>query len=339
MCRKEVVMTQMALLPLCALALSSVGLSQVPVPGDPPNCGGMERKFPSWSVPPHTPRYQDRVAEKASTDLCSTYTHSGWRRTLRLRLGEGAEEYEPLLEFAIEKWNDALEGFNRRPVIEISQLRPTNYSLRDDFWYQRNNDTELDESDSLIHDGESVIYFKGNDPDNWVSGFAYSRWNSNEMEEADIYINLTDVEKYGPFLVRTQEFIAIEGMTAYIPVLSIYLTILHEIGHALGLNHVPVSGNIMSYNYMPHVQELWKVPGTIRYLDDVVEYGGPDEALRLGFFSAFVSTRPELSPRIYFDDPDEIKILMLALFTDAAGLGEQDRMSLLCAYDFSDWNH
>ena len=32
---------------------------------------------------------------------------------------------------------------------------------------------------------------------------------------------------------------------------------LHEIGHLLGVNHVPVSGNIMSYNYMPRMIEIW----------------------------------------------------------------------------------
>ena len=339
MCRKNVVMILRSVIPLGALALSLGLNAQIPVPGDPPGCGGMERKFPSWSVPPLAPRYQDRAAVQTSTDLCSTYTHSGWKRTVRFRLGEGSEDYKELLEIAIERWNDALEGFTQEPVIEISPLRPTNYSLRDDFWQQRNQNSELDESDSLIDDGESVIYFKGNDPDNLVGGFAYSRWNSSEMVEADIYINLTDTEKYGPYLVNTQEFVSIEGMTAYIPVLSIYITILHEIGHALGLNHVPVSGNIMSYNYMPYMHEMWKVPGLLQYLEEIVEYGSPTEALRQGLFSEFVTTRPELSPRIYFEELSDIETFILGMFTNTAGLGEQDRMSLLCAYEFSDWNH
>ncbi len=317
---------------LSALALCCISVAQIPVPRDPPQCGGMERKFPSWSVPPLAPRYQERLpVSRAATDLCSEYTHSGWKNTLKLRLGEGAEDYKPLIELAIKRWNEALEGFNQKPVVEISRLRPTSYSLHDDFWHRYNTSSELDESNDLIDDGQSVIYFKGNDPENRFAGFAYSRWDDKSMQEADIYINLTSTEQYSPFIVETQELATDESGTAYAAVLSIYTTILHEIGHALGLNHVPVSGNVMSYNYMPYMAEKWQIPAYVELLRS--------GTLQRSFFSAFISSDPDISKSYYFEDPTEEQQSAALFYTITAGLGEQDRMSLLCAYDFSDWNH
>lgn len=326
-------MTPMALVPLCALALSSLGLAQIPVPGPLPGCGGVKKVLALPDVP-LVPRYQDRVAAPSSKDLCSVYTHAGWKDTVRFRLGENASEYKPLVELAIKQWNEALVGFNQKPLIELSPLRPRNYSLHDDFWYRYNTDSELDESHDLIDDGQSVIYFKGNDPDNRYSGFAYSRWDSfRHMKEADVYINLTSSEKYAPFRVKVRALLTHEGETTYVPVLSIYLTILHEIGHAIGLQHVPVSGNIMSYNYMPHMVEKWKNLSIFEYLSK------GDSILRYGLFSYFTNDDPDYRGNWYYEDPSEEMISAALLFTATAGLGEQDRMSLLCAYDFSDWNH
>lgn len=32
-------------------------------------------------------------------------------------------------------------------------------------------------------------------------------------------------------------------------------------------------------------------------------------------------------------------ILHIGFFTESVTLGEQDRMALMCIYDFEDWNH
>ena len=322
-----------------ALVLALTASAQIPVPGSSPGCGGMRREVPTWSPQPLQPRSQVRETASQQRDLCSTYTHAGWVDTLNLRLGEGAHDYMWLIESAVETWNDALEGFNRKPIIQVSPLRPKNPSLHRDFWSRYNNKSDLDESDRLIDDGQSVIYFKGGDPENLYGGFAYSRWNDKHMEEADIYINLTSVEEYGFFLVDTQRLISWDGSITYAPVLSIYITILHEIGHALGLNHVPVSENVMSYNYMPYIAEKWTAPAFMRLLQDMTRYGSPGSALRNGLFSAVTVPEGKLSPRYYFEDPSEELMVIITVFSSSAGLGEQDRMSLLCAYEFSNWNH
>ena len=103
-----------ALVPICALALSSLGIAQIPIPEhDNPTCGGVRESHPSWSTPPLVPRFQGRLPlPEPATDLCAQYTKAGWDRTMKLRLGEGAEEYRSLIELAVKTWNEVLLGFN-----------------------------------------------------------------------------------------------------------------------------------------------------------------------------------------------------------------------------------
>ena len=109
-----------------------------------------------------------------------------------------------------------------------------------------------------MRDGQLVIYFKGGETDG-RSGYAHTRWIGGSMVESDIYINTTHEEKYGRNLARTEVILSLGGsFGVYGLVNSTYLTIVHEVGHALGLKHVPVSGNIMSYQYMPGVVDAWK---------------------------------------------------------------------------------
>lgn len=317
-----------------ALALAFSASAQIPVPGGPKDCGGVEGGEPAGHLSPLNPRAQIRKQASHETNLCSVYTHGGWIDTMRLYLGEGALEYKGLIELAMKRWNNALEGFNRKPVIELAEVRPNNFSLEEDFWSRR-----LEISDPLSGDGQSVIYFKGGDPVNRISGYAHWRQNGVNMLESDIYMNLTDVEEYGSFLVETQALLSFDGQTSYAVVNSIYVTLLHELGHALGLQHVPVSGNIMSYNYMPFMESKWGVPATIQLFESILDSRGIQGFYNDGPFSAFTTRDSEVGRRLYFTEPTDEMWVMLHFFTESAGLGEQDRSALLCAYDFSDWNH
>ncbi len=159
-----------------------------------------------------------------------------------------------------------------------------------------------------------------------------------------MYINITDWQEYGPYLYRTQEVLNIEDHYVHVVVDSTYLTVLHEIGHALGLQHVPVSGNIMSYNYMPRMKDLW-LPAMTAELFRRAELSYSIEQVFASndnfspLLSAFATTDADYGSYMYSEDLDDMEKAMMFLFTESAGLGEQDRMSLLCAYDFSDWNH
>ena len=333
-------MTPKALVPLCALALSSLGFAQIPVPGPIPECGGVEIEGLSSRPQP----WQSRSAAIQDQGLCSEYAFGGWITTMYLYAGEGFLEHRDKIERSVKTWNEALEGFNQRPVVEIIRHPAENPFLPDDFWSKR-----IDYAKDLSGDGQSVIYFKGDDVEGSPAGFVYPRTDSNgNMVEADIYINIADWEEYGPYLFLAQEILDLDGRIIYVPVDSVYKTMLHELGHALGLLHVPVSGNIMSYNYMPYMKDLWQPLVGVDLFRQLwgatsrAELEGilfEDNAFTSGMFSSFIWHGDELAKYQSRDDPDILEILMLEYFTATAGLGEQDRMSLLCAYDFSDWNH
>ena len=283
----------------------------------------------------HTKPPEDWLKPKAfkvrGSGVCSEYSISGWEGSLDLYLGEGARDYLPLILQAVNTWNQVLMGFNQKELIRVSGLRPRTYNLSQNFW-----ESSRSESESNLDDGQSVIYFKGSGNSGKANSYAHYEWNdySGRMVEADIYINTTHEELYGPNLARTVQMDRLdETYGVYAFASSTYLTILHELGHALGLNHVPVSGNIMSYNYMPRMIDIWRAPLALFYLQVfIAAESEPDPEL-----FPFMARDGEISPYMIVRDPDMLSFL--PVFTNSITLGEQDRMALLCIYDFEDWNH
>ena len=316
---------------VAALVLSSVASAQTAI-HEHPRCGGVMVSSQAGNRPlPLEPR-NFAVGVRG---LCSEYATSGWEATMHLHLGEGASDFLPQIEMAVDLWNTALEGFTQRPVINIIQnVRPKTYRLSSNFWRNRNT-----QSERLVDDGQSVIYFKA-DENAGTSGFARWRWDySDRLREADVYINTAHVVEYGPHLFDTHEVLRYnDTQSVYAWVDSIYLTVLHELGHLLGIGHIPVSGNIMSYNYMPALASRWKIPMAL-YVSGVAEM-----RQRLTGWSD-----PSTLPFVYQKRDDRSSFLMavtrdstlndMQIFTSSVTLGEQDRMALMCIYDFKDWNH
>ena len=121
-------------------------------------------------------------------NLCTQYTKSGWEKTMRLHLGEGAEKYRALIERAVEVWNATVLLPSYEPLIEIVETRPLNY-----FAPRLFSSASVEQASDLVFDnsfdGQSTIYFKpygGRQPTTW--GFALSNdWLGEMVESRHLY--------------------------------------------------------------------------------------------------------------------------------------------------------
>ena len=139
---------------------------------------------------------------------------------MQLYLGEGAREHLALIRHAVRIWNDALPG----KVIELRE-EPVSYPVG-----AGRPDTIA--GAGYYNDGVSVIYFIDEFEKLGKGGYVVLRQNfrngrSYENVEADIFVSAP--------LYPSVYF-------------SVAATTAHEIGHGLGLGHIAVSGNLMSYD-------------------------------------------------------------------------------------------
>ena len=298
-------------------------------------CGGVRVSSQSGKTPrPLDPR-NFRVG---SDGLCSEYATYGWESTMHLHLGEGASDFLPQIEMAIDLWNAAIAGFARRPVINlIPNVRPKTFQLESGFWR-----SDGAQSSNLVDDGQSVIYFKASGNSTSTKGYAHWRWDRNDrLREADVYINTDKVVKYGPHLFHAHEVFRYDDTrSVFSRVDQTYLLVLHEIGHALGLKHVSIAGNIMSYNYMPKMEDIWRAPFAMLNLSLKALKRSVSNDLGVGI-EWFLDVRDRMSPNMYTPPGNmtDRRHALTDMYTRSVVLGEQDRMALMCIYDFEDWNH
>ena len=151
------------------------------------------------------------------------------------------------------------------------------------------------------------------------------------MEEADIYINTNNEEEFGPNLALTQLIFKVDefhGVYSFIN--STYETILHELGHALGLKHVSIAGNATNYGYSVRTIDQWEAPMSLFVLNQLAIKGATvlDDPTQIPFVFRHDTVFP------FMVVADEAMLASMEYFTKAAKLGEQDKMALMCVYKF-----
>ena len=261
-------------------------------------------------------------------NLCSTYARAGWEETMQLHLGEGADEYRNLIDRAVGVWNEAVTPRSGEPLIEIVEYQPENYLLLESFW--ADTDTE---GRANLGDGENVIYFKPDIEDEsefWGLAWRRSRYSENsssrEMVAADVYINTAHEEEFAPdTLALTKLLVDVDdSYGAYALVNKTYEVILHEIGHAVGLSHIPVSGNVMSKDFGAGGLDQWSAPMAI----ELFRAPSPIQA------NKFVDRHNHIFPYMRVREENLDMLDRVDFFTRSAKLGEQEKMALTCIYEY-----
>ena len=300
--------------------------AQIPIPHPPGEC---EVDVVEVQAPAPAKSISSKFAIPATKDFCSQYTlgNAGWEEPMHLYLGEGAEDYLLLIEHAVKLWTRALKRSGRNPLIRIEyNVRPSTFTLSDAFWDHANAETDVN-----LDDFQNVIYFKAGNP-NHSRGYARVRVQGNRILEADTYININYEAQYGPNLAFTQKLFDIDeiyGSYAYIN--STFAVILHELGHAVGLDHMPIAGNAMTRNFEAGSVDQWGAPLNLFVITQL--------AIKRRHFASldpsqlqFVDRHDQVYP--YMIVFGENRLARLDLFTDTAKLGEQDKMALMCIYEY-----
>ena len=208
------------------------------------------------------------------------------------------------------------------PLIEIVDARPQNYLLPTSFW---SNPSEI--ASGNVGDGESVIYFKpsiGDDSDRW--GLAWYRGERGYwMNEADVYINVHDENQVAPdTLILTKKLVDVDSTYgAYALHNKTYSVILHELGHAIGLEHIPVHGNVMSRD--------WRAGGTDQWAATLAFDLFNDFSPRA---NKFVDLHRNVLPYMSVGQRFREVLKRVDFFTENGKLGEQDKTALSCIYEY-----
>ena len=319
-------MNARAVLALAVVCLAGPAAAQVPIP-----LVKMKSPIGHCTTQNVTGDFNDRLlggskfklpGTATSSPLCDFYAHAGWDTPMTLHLGEGADEHEELIERAVEVWNEAVQIPFLGDVIRISNARPDNYRVPARF----GENDEWGEDNAF--DGESVIYFpeyesEGSWGFTWVRTGKHHITYRDSMIEADAYVNVTDEQRGHTLILAKKLFSVDSAYSAYALYNKTYAVILHEIGHAIGLKHIPVSGNVMSKDFGAGGIDQWSATLAM----DLYDVLSPRN-------NKFVERDRDISPYMRVDSNLKSVMKRVEFFTDHAKLGEQEKMALTCIYEY-----
>ena len=278
-------------------------------------CGGI-RLNPVEARQPLDPR----EFSVSLSGFCSEYTiKAGWEEPLVFYLGEGAGEFSTQINIASGVWTEAM-GFLTGVMVD-SLTRPTNFAAPPTPWAS----SPLIEQNA--NDGQSVIYIDTSGEPGLAHGFAQVRSSrfGGRISEADLYITAPGASLETPIAIPSYAGYADPDHGIFAIVDDLYSVILHEMGHAIGLNHVPTSGNLMSL--LPHTAGQWnRFYNRLWYLERMRDETDPSEL-------PIVFRAEDMWGRSFIPVDTEKLRLAWSTFSFELQPGPQDLAALMCVYE------
>ena len=219
--------------------------------------------------------------------ICGSHTIGvGWvDRPMQLYLGEGAAAHIETIREAVGAWNRV----TARNLIELKE-EAASYPLSALL-------PDAEGAGAFYDDGTSVLYFSSQGTG---SKFGYVLARQGTDDDGSTRLTEADVFIWTPTETTSD--------------LDLLIALQHELGHALGLEHTPISGNVMSYDYRPAIE------------------ADLDPFVYLGLLPGYDDSNLLPGEVNLFEDP-QYALLLRTLVRPRA----QDKTVILCMYMFGIW--